>query len=111
MKPTENFVALAARQGIPIPSSLEIQLAKIRFVEDLRAFLNDVEAAETAAATLVDTELHSAAVRRIERLGFGPADYSTSKQIMLGVIFSPEVLAQIEVSESDQGPSAFRMAA
>ncbi|HLK14761.1 MAG TPA: hypothetical protein VKT78_08150 [Fimbriimonadaceae bacterium] len=96
MKSSTSFVEIAARHSKSIPSRLAVQLSKIKNIDDLRGFLDDVAAAEASAEILVDTELHSAAIRRLERLGFGPADYQLSKKIMLGVIFSDEVSEWLE---------------
>ena len=104
MKTGTSFVEIAARHSKSIPSRLAIQLSRVKNIDDLRGFLDDVAAAEASADILVDTELHSAALRRLERLGFGPADYQNSKKIMLGVIFSEEVsdwLAEAIVEEAE----------
>jgi hypothetical protein len=96
-----NYVEIAARQSIAIPSKLAVHLSNIKNLDDLQGFLDDVAAAEASAQILVDTELHSAAIRRLERLGFGPADYTQSKQIMLGVMFSPEVSSELGVDAEE----------
>ena len=96
MSASANYVEIAARASIAIPSRLATHLSKIKCIDDLRGFLDDVAAAEASAQILLGTDLHSAAVRRLDRLGFGPADYAQSKQIMLGVIFSPDVSKDLE---------------
>ena len=95
MTETVNYIEIAARQAIPIPSRLAVQLSKLHSVDDLHDFIDDVASAEASAEILLDTELHNAAARRLERLGFGPADYRQSKKIMLGVLFSPEVSQEL----------------
>jgi hypothetical protein len=102
MNATTSFVEIAARHSKSIPSRLAIQLSRVKNIDDLRGFLDDVAAAEASAEILIDTELHSAALRRLERLGFGPADYQTSKKIMLGVIFSEEVSDWLEVAIKEE---------
>ena len=91
-----NYIEIAARQSIAIPCNLAVQLSKVRNVADLRDFLDELATAEASAEILVNTELHTAAGRRLDGLGFGPADYDQSKQIMLGVIFSCEVSQELE---------------
>ena len=102
MTATANYVEIAARQMIAIPSRLAAQLSNLRNVDDLRGFLDKVSTAEASAQLLVNTELHNSAIRRLERLGFGPADYAQSKQIMLGVIFSREVSGELGDVAADE---------
>ncbi|MHB8636154.1 MAG: hypothetical protein ACYC96_06755 [Fimbriimonadaceae bacterium] len=111
MRPLTDFADIAVRMGLEVPTKLASHLSKLHTVADLRSFLDDVAAAQASATILDGTELHGAALRRVERLGFGPADFEQSKKIMLGIVFSAEVLKGIEQSIGFSDVASHRRAA
>lgn len=86
-----TYLSAVASQAITIPDSLAVHLDRMRCLDDLRGFLDDVDAAEGSVEIFRGTELHNAALRRLTRLGFGPSDYRQSRYVILRLIFSPVV--------------------
>lgn len=91
---------------VVVPDRLGKQLAQMTNLDDLRGFLDDVDVAESAVNLLRMTDLHSAAMRRLTRLGFGPDDYDAAKRAMLCLLFSREVETQLK-AEFDRSVDAY----